>query len=283
MKDNHCCERRASARRERQWFVYAGLNAWEISLRWLDVSRECKNARKLLKPTNVSAACGRSVLSQMKAAAELAQAILAQEEEEEQNEEERECGHEHKRGADGAACARDAGECARQRDDEQPEKGKKIFALSAKIAEEKRCGEHDAAAEQHGCGDAGPARIEQVDEDEEDAQEDDGFDGLADAVVFQQIRRNDHGVEGEKANDDDEEPGRSAAGEINDDAKDDAGDEDPVENVGEMLAAALLFCDRWIEGVILHKAGSFPAKTGCRRRGAARRGCPRMWCRWLFW
>ena len=62
----------------------------------------------------------------MKAAAELAQAILAQEEEEEQNEEERECGHEHKRGADGAACARDAGECARQRDDEQPEKGKKF-------------------------------------------------------------------------------------------------------------------------------------------------------------
>ena len=103
----------------------------------------------------------------MKAAAELAQAILAQEEEEEQNEEERECGHEHKRGADGAACARDAGECARQRDDEQPEKGKKIFALSAKIAEEKRCGEHDAAAEQHGCGDAGPAGIEQVDENEE--------------------------------------------------------------------------------------------------------------------
>ena len=83
MKDNHCCERRASARRERKWFVYAGLNAWEISLRWLDVSRECKNARKLLKPTNVSAACGRSVLSQMKAAAELAQAIFAQEEDEE--------------------------------------------------------------------------------------------------------------------------------------------------------------------------------------------------------
>ena len=106
-------------------------------------------------------------------------------------------------------------------------KGKRFFTLSAKIAEEKRGGEHDATAEQHGCGDAGPAGIEQVDENEEDAQEDDGFDGLADAVVFQQIRRNDHGVEGEEADDDDEAPGRSAAGEIDDDAEDDAGDEDP--------------------------------------------------------
>ena len=219
----------------------------------------------------------------MKAAAELAQAVFAQKEDKEQHEQQGEYCHEKEGSSNGATCGSNAGESAGYGDDEQPKKWKKIAALFAKISEKECRRKDDAEAEQDRCGDAGPARVEQIDEDEEDAQEDDGFDGLADAVVFQQIRRNDHGVEGEEADDDDEAPGRSAAGEIDDDAEDDAGDEDPVENVGEMLAAALLFCDRWIEGIILHKAGSFPAKTGCRRRGAARRGCPRMWCRWLFW
>ena len=77
---------------------------------------------------------------QVKAAADSAQAIFAQEEEEEQHEDERECGHEHKEGADGAACAAGAGGARASATMSSQRKGKKIFALSAEVAEEKRGG-----------------------------------------------------------------------------------------------------------------------------------------------